>query len=85
MPNLSDSHLRETFVRKLEYCENHKAGLDDWSRDFLVGIRKRFESREEAEDFGVTPWSPTVKQWNQLGEMALRLGYKAPERVGRYD
>lgn len=75
MPNLADSHMREQFVRRLETCETSRNRdlLDQWEVTFVEGLRKRFDSREDAIDMGITPWSPSVKQWNQLGELERKL------------
>lgn len=71
MPNICDALLRRQFVGALETCEAAGYGvLTEWDLQFVEGLRKRFDSREDAEDLGITPWSPSAKQWNLLMQLA---------------
>lgn len=66
MPNLADSHMRESFVRSLEKCESYGMQVSEWESNFIKDIRMRFEGREDLEDMGLPAWNPTANQWNTL-------------------
>lgn len=74
--NLADSRNCGIFVTRLERCE--RAGkmngrLTDWERNFIADLRDNFDSREDAEDMGMTPWNPSTNQWNTLFEIAEKV------------
>lgn len=72
MPNIADSLLCKQFVERLSLCEKRKDSFSSWERDFISNLRNMFDGREDAMDMGVTPWNPSVNQWNTLSEMAFR-------------
>lgn len=72
MPNLSDSLQCTTFVRRLEFVEGLGMQLREWESNFVKDMRRLFETREDAMDQGMTPWSPSVKQWNTLIDIEER-------------
>ena len=69
MPNLADSHMCDQFVRKLTTCERRLVEMSDWEQSFIKDIRAKFAAREDQLDLGVTPWNPSHRQWNTLGEI----------------
>lgn len=74
--NICDSLQRETFLRKLGACEYAAASrgdFDEWEQKFIRDMRERYNTREDNTDFGLSPWSPTRKQWNLLGELYERV------------
>lgn len=65
MPNISDSLMRKKFVEYLERCESSNMP-DEWEARFVRDMRDKFEDRERMSDLGMTPWNPSVNQWNTL-------------------
>jgi hypothetical protein len=70
MPNISDNHQCDLFLAKLRICERNVSRMSDWEQKFVGDIREKFESREDAFDLGLTPWSPSANQWNTLSLLA---------------
>jgi hypothetical protein len=64
--NLAQTTNRNRFVTMLEKAEEGARFLTDWEQTFVRDMRTSFNSREDAEDLGQTPWSPTMNQWNTL-------------------
>lgn len=74
MPNLADSGIRDHFLIKLTRVEKANYGeLSEWEETFIQSLRESFDLREQEADLGLTQWNPSVKQWNQLGEIYRRL------------
>jgi hypothetical protein len=65
------------FTRKLgaiEYAQaSGRIDLHPWEEQFVKDMRERFDHRNDDTDFGLTPWSPTRKQWNMLSEIFERI------------
>lgn len=73
MPTLCDSGIRAKFLNMLQHCERLPTHtLNDWEVDFIRDLRSRFDKRDDDVDFGLTPWSPSVRQWNSLHEIYHR-------------
>lgn len=68
--NLSDSLQCSNFLTKLVALERVKHLLSDWEQDFIEQMRTNFEERDSQLDLGITPWTPSAKQWNTLSELA---------------
>lgn len=66
MTNLANPVLLDQFVARLERAERFWDMLSLYDAKFIGEMRDRFESREQSEDLGVQPWSPSAKQWNYL-------------------
>lgn len=73
MPNLKAKLTHDQFVTRLTRCEQEIDAFSPYEQQFIRDLRKHYESRAEAEQFNVTPWSPTVKQWNMLFDMSERV------------
>lgn len=72
--NLADERNRSKFVAMLEKCEPHvDRVLDNWESKFVSDMRERFDARDDMLDMGMTPWNPTVSQWNTLHGIASKL------------
>lgn len=75
--NLADASQCQRFVTMLTKCteaETRNPGvLREWEREFVESLREKFNTREDALDLGVTPWSPTLKQWNELHNIASKV------------
>lgn len=73
--NLADSSQRQRFVTMLEAAEKAAARghVPKGESDFIDQMREKFDSREDATDLGMTPWSPTLKQWNWLHNIVSML------------
>lgn len=73
---LSKGDNLNKFVLMLDACETHARRsnqFDDWERSFIESMREKFNSREDAFDFGLTPWSPTSNQWNTLKNLSEKI------------
>ena len=59
----------EKFTRWLEYCLAATLRLTDWELNFAESIAT------QKRDFDLIHmgWNPTVKQWNQLHDIYLRI------------
>lgn len=65
--NLASQTVREIFLNHLTHIELHGRNLiTEYDREFVNDMRSKFNSREDAEDLGCTPWSPSRNQWNFL-------------------
>lgn len=70
MPNICDSVQCARFVRMLEHCEGLSPyAMTDWEKQFVSDLREKFDHRDQDEDMGVSPWQPSVNQWNTLHEL----------------
>jgi hypothetical protein len=72
--NLASSDNRTRFLKMLDKAERHvDAELTEWESAFVKDMRRWFNTREDAEDLGQTPWSPSVNQWNTLHGIVSKL------------
>ena len=72
--DLADSGNCGKFVRMLEKAEKFSGNLmNNWESEFVSQMRTSFETREDALDMGLTPWNPTVNQWNTLHGIVSKL------------
>lgn len=69
MPNICDSLQCTRFVKALEGCEKGQVRLSEYEWSFVCDLRRNFDAREDQKDMGLTPWNPTVKQWNWLMDL----------------
>lgn len=74
MINLAKSDNLVKFVNKLSQLEQANTNLlNDWERNFIKDLRKKFDTREDAQDLGISEWNPSVSQWNMLGEIWRKI------------
>ena len=74
--NLAHTDNSKRFVAMLEKCEAWgygKVALTPWEARFISDMRNNFDARETQADLGMTPWSPTMNQWNTLHGIASKL------------
>lgn len=73
MPNISDSLQCRNFLKMLTKCEDESRQLNQGEDRFVAQMRESFEAREDQIDLGITPWNPTVSQWNWLSDIYDRV------------
>jgi hypothetical protein len=58
----------------IEYAQaKGRIDLAEWEEQFVKNMREQFDRRDDDTDFGLTPWSPTRKQWNMLSQIFERI------------
>jgi len=71
MPNICDSKLHRTFSDRLDKCKQASYGvLTSWETNFVDDLSTLLDGREAQLDLGMSPWSPSAHQWNQLAMIA---------------
>jgi hypothetical protein len=65
-PLAGNRTVDEIFIRRLEICEQSNFPWSAFDKGFLKSLRELYDSREDAEDYGGEPWTPSPKQWNYL-------------------
>lgn len=70
MPGLLDSESqRSRFMARLAKLENSMLALTPYERDFVQNMRDKWDERGAFD----TGWSPSVKQWNYLGDLWIKV------------
>lgn len=71
--NLADSTNCAKFSAMLTTATTHLRFLSDWEEKFVTDMEDKFSERETQVDLGMTPWNPTVNQWNTLHGIVSKL------------